>query len=105
MNQEIEPRKMSRELRAVLHIFTADAELRAKALPWVNIERERIDWEKIWENGYFGGGHSAAVVWAQAIWCDRVETKSDPFDRAFTMGSPLQVACIEALAIRWGLKK
>lgn len=100
-----EPPKMSRALRAVLHIFAADAELRAKALPWVNIERERIEWEKIWANGYFGGGHSAAVVWAQAIWCDCVETKSDPFDRAFAMGTPLQVACLEALAIRWGLKK
>lgn len=104
VNQQIEPLKMSRELRAVLRIFSADAELRAKALPWVNIERERIEWEKIWGND-FGGGHTAAVVWAQAIWCDRVETKSDPFDRAFAMDTPLQIACIEALAIRWGLKK
>lgn len=104
MNQLSEPRKMLRELRAVLHIFTADAELMAKALPWVNIERERIEWEKIWSND-FGGGHAAAVVWAQAVWCDRVETKSDPFDFAFAMDTPLQIACIEALAIRWGLKK
>lgn len=104
MSQLSETRKMSRELRAVLHIFTADAELRAKALPWVNIERERIEWKKIWSND-FGGGHAAAIVWAQAIWCDRVETKSDPFNRAFAMDTPLQIVCIEALAIRWGLKK
>lgn len=99
-----ESQKMSRELRAVLHIFTVNVELRAKALPWVDIERERIEWEKIWSND-FGGGHAAAVVWAQAIWCDRVETKSDPFNHAFAMDTPLKIACIEALAIRWGLKK
>lgn len=95
---------LTRELRAVLHIFNYDGELRAKALPHVNIERESINWPAIWRND-FGGGHAAAVVWAQAIWCDCVETKSDPFDRAFAMDYPLQFVCLEALAIRWGLKK
>lgn len=95
---------LPRELRAVLHIFNYDGELRTKALPHVNIERESINWPAIWRND-FGGGHAAAVVWAQALWCDRVETNSDPFDRAFAMDHPLQFACIEALAIRWGLKK
>lgn len=93
--------KLSRELRAVLSIFNYDAELRMKALTHVNIERQSIDWQKIWEND-FGGGHSAALVWAQAIWCDRVRTKADPFDRAFAMDSGLQCLVLKALAIRWG---
>jgi hypothetical protein len=96
--------KLPRELRAVLRIFTADEELKRKTLPHVNIERQSINWPKIWSND-FGGGHSAAIVWAQAIWCDRIETKADPFDRAFAMDFSLQRACIEALAIRWGLIK
>jgi hypothetical protein len=93
--------KLPRELRAVLHIFNYDEELRAKALPYVNVARQSINWPGIWQND-FSGGHAAAVVWAQAIWCDRVETKSDPFDRAFAMDSRLQVSVLEALAIRWG---
>lgn len=94
---------LPREIRAVMHIFNYDEELRAKALPHVNIERRSINWPNIWAND-FGGGHSAAIVWAQAIWCDRMETKIDPFDRAFAMGSDLQRMVIEALAIRWGLR-
>lgn len=94
---------LPRELKAVLHILTSDEELKAKALPHVEVERQTIYWPKIWRND-FGGGHSAALLFAQAIWCDRVETKSDPFDRAFAMDRALQIKCLEALAIRWGLK-
>lgn len=94
--------KLPRELQAVLHVFNYDNELRAKALPHVNIARQSINWPAIWNND-FSGGHAAAAAWTQAIWCDRVETKSDPFDRAFAMDSHLQVAVIKALAIRWGL--
>lgn len=90
------------ELRAVLKIFNYDLELRAKALAHVDIERQRVDWPNIWAND-FGGGHAAAILWAQAIWCDRVATKGDPFDRAFAMDPRLQRTVIEALAIRWGL--
>lgn len=93
---------LPREPRAVLKIFNYDMELRAKALPHVDIERQRIDWTSTWAND-FSGGHAAAILWAQAIWCDRVETKGDPFDRAFAMDFRLQRAVIEALAIRWGL--
>jgi len=103
-NQMNQSANLPRELRAVLRIFTANEELKAKALPYVDTRRQSIDWPGIWSND-FGGGHSAAIVFAQAIWCDRVETKSDPFDRAFSMDRDLQIACIEALAIRWGLMK
>ena len=102
--QPTQEASLPRELRAVLHIVTADEELRAKALPHINIERQSVNWPNIWSND-FGGGHSAALIFAQALWCDRVETKSDPFDRAFAMDRTLQIVCIEALAIRWGLKQ
>ena len=104
INQLNQNAQLPRELRAVLHIFNYDGELRAKALPHVNIERQSINWPAIWGND-FGGGHAAALVFAQALWADRVETKSDPFDRAFAMEHSLQFVCLEALAIRWGLKK
>jgi hypothetical protein len=96
-------RTQSPELSAVLHIFNHDAELRTKTLPYVNVEREAINWPGVWGND-FSGGHAAAVVFAQALWADRVETRSDPFDCAFAMDHALQLTCIQALAIRWGLK-
>lgn len=107
MNTQTQPQPESnlpRELRAVLRIFNYDSELQRKALPHVNVEGRSINWPAIWRND-FGGGHTAAVVWAQAIWCDRVETKSDPFDRAFAMDIGLARTCLEALAIRWCLVK
>lgn len=53
---------MPRELRAILHIFNYDDELRAKALTHVNVVRQSINWPAIWRND-FGGGHAAAVLW------------------------------------------
>ena len=92
----------TRELRAVLLIFNADGELRRKALPHVNIAREFIDWKSIMEND-FGGGHSAAIKWARAIWEDRVPEGADLFDRAFAMDGWLRTAVLKALGTRWGL--
>jgi hypothetical protein len=103
-NQETNQVKLPRELRAVLKIFNYDEELKRKALPYVDMKRQSINWPEIWAND-FGGGHSAALLFAQAIWCDRVETKGDPFDLAFAMDRSLQMTVIEALAIRWGLVK
>lgn len=74
------------ELRAVLHIFTNDDELKRKALPHVNVEHQSINWSGICRN-HFGSGHFAAVLWAQAIWFDKIETKFDPFDQAFAMAT------------------
>ncbi len=90
------------ELAAVLVIFNADDELRAKALPFVNVEKREIDWNGIFKNG-FGSGHRAACVWAKSLWTDQAPAKVDPFDRAFSMNAPLKAAVLNALAIRWGM--
>lgn len=100
--QSTNARRLPTELRAVLRILTADEELKRKALPHVDIERRSIYWDKIFDND-FGSGHLGALVFAKAIWCDQVTTKSDPFDKAFAMDAPLKIAALEALAIRWGL--
>lgn len=97
-----ESKKLPRELQAVLFIFNADSELRRKALPHVNIERQNVDWERIRAND-FGGGHGAAIMWARALWLDSVPEGTDPFDRAFAMDGWLQGAVLKAIAIRWGL--
>ncbi len=83
-------------------IFSADGELRRKALPHVDVARQSIDWESVLEND-FGGGHGAAVKWARAIWEDRVPEGTDPFDRAFAMDGWLRQTVLKALAVRWGL--
>lgn len=100
--ETINLKSMSQELRAVHHIVASDPELKRKALPYIDIERQSIDWDGIFSND-FGGGHLAALTFAKAIWCDRVATKGDPFDRAFAMDFCLRKIVLEALAIRWSL--
>ena len=90
------------QLRAVLRIVSADDELRKKALPFVNIERREVDWQKIFSQD-FGSGHRASLLWAKICWLDESPVKVDAFDRAFAMDNHLRVAVLEALAIRWGL--
>ena len=104
-NQNTNPQEevsLPPELRAVLTIVEADAELKAKARPHVNVEKREINWNKIFTTD-FGSGHRAALLWAKALWVDRRPEKSDPFDRAFSMDTHLRVAVIKAVAIRWGL--
>ncbi len=95
--------KLPAELRAVLQIFRYDRELQVKVLPHVDFARQSINWNRIWEND-FSGGYAAAIIWAQAIWCDQIQTQSDPFDRALAMVPGLRQAVLRALAIRWGFK-
>lgn len=95
-------KSMSTELRAVCHIVLSDPELKRKVFPHINLENESIDWDKIFSHD-FGSGHLAALTFAKAIWCDRVATKGDPFDRAFSMSQCLRHTVLEALAIRWAL--
>ena len=101
-DESSEQTTLSPELRAVITILASDPELVRKALPHVDIDKQEINWDQIYAND-FSGGHSAALAFAKAIWCDRVETQSDPFDRAFAMDPKLQSAVLRGLAIRWGL--
>lgn len=100
----ITKRQPSREMRAVLHIINSDSEMQRLGLKYIDQENERINWKGIWSQDYCGG-FAAAMLWAQAIWSDKVETKGDPFDRGFAMDPHLQKSVLEALAIRWGLIK
>lgn len=95
-------RTLPRELRAVLLIFNANSELQRKDLPYVNTDRQSIDWERILENDY-GGGQAVALRWAWALWTDRMPKGSDPFNCAFAMDGWLRVKVYEALGVRWGL--
>lgn len=90
------------ELRAVLTIFSADKELRTKALPHVNIERQEIDWHRITIND-FSSGHSAAITWAKSIWTASQPTELDIFERSTSMDQQMRLAVLRALAIAWGL--
>ncbi len=102
-NMELADRKsMPAELRAVIHIFSADNELKTKALAHVNIEKQEINWFGIGKN-YFGSGHSAAIMWAKSIWSASQPRNYDLFERTSSMDSNVRKSVLEALAIAWGL--
>jgi hypothetical protein len=94
--------RYSNELRAVLRIIEADDFLVRNVLPFIDCERESIDWDRIFSMS-FGSGHYAAVTAAYGIWTDHVREGCDPFNMAFSLGPKLQLAVLSALAIRWGL--
>ena len=52
---------LPRELQAVLTILEADAEMKTKALPCVDIEKREINWNRIFSQD-FGSGHRAALA-------------------------------------------
>jgi hypothetical protein len=99
---QIPQRKLSTQMRAVLMIMEADSYLKKAVLPFVDVNRESINWEPIFKMS-FGSGHKAAVTWAYAIWTDEVRAKSNPFDGALSLSPALQKAVLQALALRWGM--
>lgn len=90
------------ELQAILHIFSHDDELRTKALPFVNADKQQVDWSAICRQHY-GSGHSAAVAWAYCLWRDTRPHDVNPFDMAFSMDAGLRRAVLRAIAIRWSI--
>lgn len=89
-------------IHAVITIFEADMELRAKALPHVNINAQTINWHQILKN-HFGSGHLAAILWAKSIWTSQQPKDLDIFERSSSMDIHLRKVVLHALAIRWGL--
>lgn len=87
------------ELRAVLHIFNADDELRKKALPYVCNRLGGIDWYSILSQD-LSSKHRAAIAWAKCLWMDQIG-QANPFELAFYMDEPLRRTVVEAIAIRW----
>ena len=104
-NQNARPltNKISNEMRAVLLIFNADQYLMENVGPFINVETETINWNVILKMA-FGSGHKAAVLWAYAVWTDTQPDHGDCFDAAFSMSPHLQIAVLEALCLRWGLR-
>ena len=93
---------LSPELRAVIHIFSYDRELREKALPHVDIEKEMINWFGIGRN-HFSSSHNTAIMWARSIWLAKSPINDDPFERTFSMDFSMRKTLLEALAIAWGV--
>jgi hypothetical protein len=103
INIEIAKKKsMPSELRAVIHIFSADDELRSKALSFVDVNKREVNWYGL-SRHYFGSGHSSAIMWAKSIWSASQPKNSDLFERASSMDSNVRKSVLEALAISWGL--
>lgn len=96
--------KLSCQMRAVLLIVEADPYFKNAVLPFIDLERESIGWNRIFKIP-FGSGHKAAAHWMFSVWTDEVGPKANPFDAALSMSVDLQMACLKALALRWGIYK
>ena len=95
-------RAPSMQMRAVLHIASADPVLEAMLMPHFDLKNEAIDWTPIFKLALCKN-HRSAVLIAFCVWTDRARSKTNPFELAMEMEQTLKRACLEALAIRWGL--
>ena len=104
-NQNIQSsvRTISNEMRAALLIFNADEYLMKQVAPFIDIERDSINWNVILKMA-FGSGHKAAILWAYAVWTDDQPERGECFDVAHSMSPHLKIAVLEALCLRWGLR-
>ena len=97
------PQKFSLQMQAVLLILNADPYLKKNIEPFINFETETISWDQVLKIA-FSSGHRAAITWSYCIWTDELRPRSNPFDAALSMDQNLQLAVLQALALRWGLK-
>ena len=91
---------MRTELQAVLRIIEADDYLARAVRPYIDEKNVAIDWDKIFLIK-FGKAHNTALKIAYGIWTDRLPQAFDPFHAALSLTSRLQLAVLEALAIKW----
>ncbi len=96
--------KPSQQMRAILTIFNADPNLMALVNPFIDLRNETISWDPIYKLGLCSG-HRGAVGFAYSLWTDEIRARSTMFDNALGMNPVLQAAILEAICIRWGLKK
>ena len=99
----IQGRKLSNQLRAVLLIFNADADLRKAVSPFINFETQSIHWAGITKLP-LSSGHRNALAWAYGVWTDEILPKSKLLDGALNLGPSFKIAILEALCLRWGLR-
>jgi hypothetical protein len=95
-------RRTSVQMGAVLRIFNVDHALMTAVKPHIDFENESILWDEIFALP-LDSRQRAAAVWAYSIWTDKPRGRINSFDIAFSMDRPLQIAVLEALALRWGL--
>lgn len=103
LSQTVPARKLSTQMCALLMIFSGDASLMDAVEPFVDLKLESIDWVGI-HSLPMGSGHKAAVAFAYGVWTDEVLDGYNPFGLGLSMERPLQRACLQALALRWGHK-
>ena len=92
----------SNEMRAVLKIVQADRFLEELVMPHIDVGNDSIDWDRIFKN-HFCSGHRAAISFAYSVWTDQIRPRANPIEAAYSMDDTLKVACLRALAIRWGV--
>lgn len=88
---------MSRTLEAVLMIARYEA-MRNCLLPFINIEKEEIDWN--FDYNAFSGGQQTAISWAYRLWTDEPPSKRgyrDLFDGFGGLDRELQATILNAV--------
>jgi len=95
-------RESSMQMKAVLMILRADLDLLCLVDPFLDLYTETIFWDKIWKLPLLSH-QKAALVFAYSLWTDEIKPRCNPFEMAFLMNFQMRKACLNAMALRWGL--
>ena len=99
---EPEYREPSMQMKAVLMILRADLDLLCLVDQFLDLSTETIFWDKIWKLPLLSH-QKAALVFAYSLWTDEIKPRCNPFEMAFLMNFQTRKACLNAMALRWGL--
>ncbi len=103
LSGDVDKRRQSLQLRAVLTVISGDPELARIGIRFVDLVNESINWDELlnWE---WSSGQRIALEWARLLWTDRYREKElNIFDDAFSMDKNLRAAVLRALALRWSV--
>lgn len=91
---------MSRQKQAVTAVLAQSVELRRKVLPYIDLENQSIDFERLLREQDLSDGLYAAVVWLRAIWTSK-NPECDLIELSYALDSKMRSAVLSALKILW----
>ena len=90
---------MSKYLRAVLILATANPTVQTIMLPHIDMDTESINWAPIFSSPANTSGTRALAEWAYCLWTNEIRNGRNPFDAAHSLDNSGRLKLLEAIAI------
>lgn len=96
---------MSKYLRAVLVLATANPTVQAIMLPHIDVNTESVNWPPIFSSPANTSGTRALAEWTYCVWTNEIRNGRNPFDAAHLLDNGGRLKRLEAIAIWLEIKR